>query len=80
MVVSSPSINRKVKLREMPWLMKQPWHTENEKRRMENLCNRLYLNPHPARKEVYEKYEPDWMVSPLSFEERLSRLRGKKKE
>ena len=79
MVVSSPTTSRRVKLREIPWLMKKPWHTENEKRRIEGLWNRLYLNPRPARKEVYEKYKPEWMTSPLSFEERLKRLREKKK-
>jgi|GEM_PF-6580484 len=79
MVVSSPSTSRKVRLREMPWLMKQPWHTESEKGRMEGLWNRLYLDPPPARKEVYERYKPGWMVSPLSFEERLKKLREKKK-
>lgn len=80
MVVSSPTTSRKAKLREVPWLMKQPWHTEHEKRRMEDLWNRLYINPHPVRKKIYEKYKPEWMLSPLSFEERLKRLRAVKKK
>ncbi|MEW6069788.1 MAG: hypothetical protein AB1485_04150 [Candidatus Thermoplasmatota archaeon] len=80
MVISNPTASRSMRLREAPWLKIQRWHTENEKKRMEQLWNRLYLNPPEKRKKVYESYKPSWMGAKkaLSFKERLESLRKKK--